>query len=70
MDRILYKFTLEEIYLIRACSLKTPDRDSIIKELEGYLDLEGMEDIVRGILKKMEKVTEGELKKLWEFSLD
>ena len=70
MYRILNKFTLEEIYLIRTCNLKTPDRDSIIKELEGYLDLEGMEDIVRGILKKMEKVTEEELKKLWEVSLD
>lgn len=59
MDRILYKFTLEEIYLIRACSLKTPDRDSIIKELEGYLDLEGMEDIVRGILKKWKRLQRG-----------
>lgn len=70
MYRILNKFTLEEIYLIRACNLKTPDKDKIIKELEGYLGLAEIGDIVREVIDKIEKVTEEELKKLWEVSLD
>ena len=70
MSKILNKFTWEEIYLIRACNLKTPDRDRIINELKGYLDLPGMEESVRKVLEKLEKVTEGELQDLWEFSLD
>lgn len=70
MSKILNKFTLEEIYLIRTCNLKTPDRDRIINELKRYLDLSGMEEIVRKILNKVEKTTEEELQELWEFSLD
>jgi hypothetical protein len=70
MYRILNKFTLEEIYLIRTCNLKTPDKDKIIEGLEGYLELAEIGDIVRGVIDKIEKVTEEELKKLWEVSLD
>lgn len=70
MSKILNKFTLEEIYLIRTCNLKTPDRDRIINELKRYLDLSGMEESVRKILNKVEKTTEEELQELWEFSLD
>lgn len=70
MSKILNKFTLEEIYLIRTCNLKTPDRDRIVNELKRYLDLSGMEEIVRKILNKVEKTTEEELQELWEFSLD
>lgn len=70
MSKILNKFTLEEIYLIRTCNLKTPDKDRIIDELKRYLDLEGMEEIVGKALDKLEKITEKELQELWEFSLD
>ncbi len=70
MNKTLNKFTLEEIYLIKTCNLKTPDRDRIIKELKGYLDLAGMEEIIGKVLDKLEKATEKELQELWEFSLD
>ena len=65
MNKTLNKFTLEEIYLIKTCNLKTPDRDRIIKELNGYL-----EEIIGKALDKIEKATEKELQELWEFSLD
>lgn len=67
---IVSKFTLEEIYLIRTCNLKAPDRDKIISVLKGYLDLTGMEGIVRNVLGKLEKASAADLQKLWEFSLD
>ncbi len=70
MNKTLNKFTLEEIYLIKTCNLKTPDRDRIIKELNGYLDLAWMEEIIGKALDKIEKATEKELQELWEFSLD
>lgn len=70
MNKILNKFTLEEIYLIRTCNLKTPDRDRIINELKGYLDLTGMKEIVERVLDKIKKATERELQELWEFPLD
>lgn len=70
MNNTLNKFTVEEVYLIRTCNLKTPDRERIIKELEGYLVLEGMEKIVRTVLDKLRKATEQELQELWDFSLD
>ncbi len=69
MTNIIHKFTQEEIYLIRTCS-KTLDKDSLIGQLKSYLDLEGMEDTVRGSIDKIEKITEEELKELWEFPLD
>lgn len=70
INDIINKFTLEEIYLIRSCNLKTPDKDRIKAELKDYLDLEGMEELVSGVLDKLEYVTEEELQKLWGFSLD
>ncbi len=68
--KTLNKFTLEEIYLIRSCNLKTPDKDRIITELSGYLELAGMGEIVRMILGKLENATERELQELWEFPLE
>ena len=38
--------------------------------LKDILIVPGMEEIVRKVLEKLEKVTEGELQDLWEFSLD
>lgn len=70
MNNTLKKFTLEEVYLIRTCNLKEPNRDKIIKELKEYLVLEGMGEIVRTVLDKLEKSTEQELQELWDFSLD
>lgn len=70
MNNIINKFTLEEIYLIRSCNLKTPDKNRIKSELNDYLDLEGMKELVSGVLDKLESVTEEELQKIWEFSLD
>lgn len=70
INNIINKLTLEEIYLIRSCNLKTPDKDRIKSELKDYLDLEGMEELVSGVLDKLEYVTEEELQKLWGFSLD
>ncbi len=67
---ILNKFNLEEIYLARTCSLEVPDRERILKELEIYLDLDGMEEIVRNVSDKIRHATEEELKALWEFPLD
>lgn len=67
---ITSKFTLEEIYLIRTCNLRTPDKDRIISELKDYLDLEGMKEMVRGVIGKLEYATEEELRCLWEYPLD
>ena len=67
---ITQKFTLEEIYLIRSCNLRTPDKDRISSELKGYLDLDGMKDLVRGVIDKLEYVTGEELQNLWEYPLD
>ena len=65
---ILDKFTLEEIYLIRSCNLRKPDKDRIQRELEGYLELEGMKEVVRGVLKKLEEASADDLEKVWEIS--
>lgn len=70
MQDITSKFTLEEIYLIRTCNLRTPDRDRIISELKDYLDLAGMKELVRGVIGKLEYTTGEELQKLWEYPLD
>lgn len=70
MNDITSKFTLEEIYLIRTCNLRNPDRNKIISELKDYLDLEGMKEIVRGVIGKLEYATGEELKCLWEYPLD
>lgn len=70
MNDITSKFTLEEIYLIRTCNLNTPDRNKIISELKDYLDLEGMKEIVRGVIGKLEYATGEELTCLWEYPLD
>lgn len=67
---ITSKFTLEEIYLIRTCNLRTPDRDRIISELKDYLDLEGMKEMVRGVIGKLEYATGEELRCLLEYPLD
>lgn len=67
---ILDKFNLEEIYLVRTCNLKVLDKERILKELKTYLDLDGMEAIVRNVMGKIRKATEEELKALWEFPLD
>lgn len=67
---VLNKFNLEEIYLVRTCNLKVPDKERILKELKTYLDLDGMEAIVRNVMGKIRKATEEELKALWEFPLD
>lgn len=66
----LDKFTLEEIYLIRSCNLRKPDKDRIQRELEGYLELEGMKEVVRGVLEKLEEASADDLEKVWEISLD
>ncbi len=70
MNEVTKKFTLEEIYLIRTCNLKIPDRDRIISELKDYLDLEGMKKVVRGTIDKLEYITGEELQNLWEYPLD
>ena len=70
MKDITSKFTLEEIYLIRSCNLKTPDKGRIRSELEGYLDLSGMKEMVRGVIEKLEYVTGEELQNLWAYPLD
>lgn len=70
MNNITSKFTLEEIYLIRSCNLRTPDRDRIKSELKDYLDLDGMKELVRGVIDKLEYVTGEELQNLWEYPLD
>lgn len=70
MRDITQKFTLEEIYLIRSCNLRTPDKDRISSELKGYLDLAGMKELVRGVIDKLEYVTGEELQNLWEYPLD
>lgn len=70
MQDITQKFTLEEIYLIRSCNLRTPDKDRISSELEGYLDLAGMKEMVRGVIDKLEYVTGEELQNLWTYPLD
>lgn len=67
---ITSKFTLEEIYLIRTCNLRTPDKDRIISELKDYLDLEGMKEMVRGVIGKLEYATGEELRCLLEYPLD
>ena len=67
---VLNKFNLEAIYLVRTCNLKVPDKERILKELKTYLDLDGMEAIVRNVMGKIRKATEEELKALWEFPLD
>mgnify|MGYP006980038650 CR=1 FL=1 len=70
MEDITSKFTVEEIYLVRTCNLVIPDKDRIISELKDYLDLEGMKEIVRGVIGKLEYATGEELKRLWEYPLD
>lgn len=70
MKDITNKFTLEEIYLIRTCNLRIPDRDRIREELKDYLDLTGMKELVRGVIDKLEYVTGEELQNLWEYPLD
>lgn len=67
---ILDKFTLEEIYLIRSCNLRKPDKVRIKQELAGYLELEGMKEMVCGVLEKLEKSSADDLEKIWEMSLD
>lgn len=67
---ITSKFTLEEIYLIRSCNLRIPDKNRIRSVLEDYLDLAGMKEVVRGVIDKLEYVTGEELQNLWEYPLD
>lgn len=69
-DTILNKFTLEEIYLIRSCNLKNPDKARIKKELKEYLELAGMKEAVESVIKKVEDASAEELTAVWEFSLD
>lgn len=67
---ILDKFTLEEIYLIRSCNLRKPDKVRIRQELEGYLELEGLKELVMRVLRKLEQSSTDDLEKIWEVSLD
>lgn len=64
------KFTLEEIYLIRTCNLTVPNKDRIREELKDYLELDGMKELVRGVIDKLEYISGEELQKLWEYPLD
>lgn len=70
MSRIVDKLTLEEIYLVRSCNLRNPDKARIKQELEGYLELEGMGKMVGDVLKKLEGVSADDIKAIWEFPLD
>lgn len=70
MSRIVDKFTLEEIYLIRSCNIKNPDKTRIMQELEGYLDLESMGEMVGITLKKLEGATIDDIKAILEIPLD
>lgn len=69
-EAILDRFTLEEVYLIRSCNLIRPDKVRIGQILESYLELQGMKELVNGVLKKLEAASEDDLKELWQISLD
>lgn len=70
MSGIVDKFTLEELYLIRSCNVKNPDKTRITQELEGYLYLDGMKKIVGSVLKKLENATKDDVKAILECPLD
>lgn len=70
MSKMLSELTVEEVYLIRSCNLRNPDKDRIKQELESYLELEGMKHIVSGVLKKLENASADDLKQIWEIRLD
>lgn len=67
---ITNNFTIEEIYLIRTCNLRPPNRDRIISELKDYLELEEMKDLVRRVIGKLEYISGEELQSLWEYPLE
>ncbi len=69
-EAILDRFTLEEVYLIRSCNLIRPDKVRIRQILESYLELQGMKELVSGVLKKLEEFSADDLEKVWEISLD
>lgn len=71
MSTMINQLTVEEVYLIRSCNLlRKPDKVRIKQELEGYLELDGMESLVRSVLKKLEDASEDDLKQIWEIQLD
>lgn len=70
MSRITDMFTLEELYLVRSCNLKNPDKARIKKELEGYLELEGMREMVDNVLKKLENASLEDINEILEIPLD